>query len=90
HTLDICYKKHGYPPNWGYARGNNGGNTYVNNVEAGNGNEGINNSSTLAANEDNGNVSLTKDQYNSLLALLERNVTTHFPYPYFPECYFIY
>ncbi|MCI78624.1 hypothetical protein A2U01_0099895, partial [Trifolium medium] len=47
--------------------------TYVNNVEAGNGNEGISNSSTLAANEGNGNVSLTKDQYNSLLALLERN-----------------
>ncbi|GAU31058.1 hypothetical protein TSUD_214940 [Trifolium subterraneum] len=62
HTIDICYKKHGYPPNWGYTRGNNGGNSSVNNVEVDHDDEG-----------GNSNVSLTKDQYNSLLALLERN-----------------
>ncbi|PNY16332.1 retrovirus-related Pol polyprotein from transposon TNT 1-94, partial [Trifolium pratense] len=40
HIVDICYKKHGYPPNWGYGRGNQG-NAYANNVEDEN-NEGYN------------------------------------------------
>ncbi|XP_045809708.1 uncharacterized protein LOC123904057 [Trifolium pratense] len=53
HIIDICHKKHGYPPNWGFGRGNQG-------------------TSQMRAT-DEGNVSLTKDQYNSLIALLERN-----------------
>lgn len=28
HSLDVCYRKHGYPPNWGFAKGN----AYANNV----------------------------------------------------------
>ncbi|MCH81379.1 hypothetical protein A2U01_0002165, partial [Trifolium medium] len=69
--VDICYKKHGYPPNWGYGRDNqgNGGNAYANNVGADN--EGVNGGNVQPVDE--GHVSLTKDQYNSLLDLLERN-----------------
>ncbi|PNY10433.1 hypothetical protein L195_g013469 [Trifolium pratense] len=71
HIVDICYKKHGYPPNWGYGRDNqgNGGNAYANNVGADN--EGVNGGNVQPVDE--GHVSLTKDQYNSLLDLLERN-----------------
>ncbi|CAJ2658604.1 unnamed protein product [Trifolium pratense] len=60
HIVDICYKKHGYPPNWGYGRGNQG-NAYANNVEDEN-NEGYNDGGNMQMKaSDEGNVSLTKD-----------------------------
>lgn len=31
HTMDICYRNHGYQPNWGSLRGNQW-NAYANNV----------------------------------------------------------
>ncbi|PNX76981.1 hypothetical protein L195_g032941 [Trifolium pratense] len=65
-------KKHGYPPNWGFGRGHQG-NAYANHAGVDNdeGYHDAGNAQLRATYE--GNVSLTKDQYNSLIALLERN-----------------
>jgi len=34
HTVKICYKKHEYPPNFGFGRGNTHNNSYGNNIGA--------------------------------------------------------
>jgi hypothetical protein len=58
HTVETCYKKHGYPPNWG--RG--GGNTFANaNFVEGEETEFKGNAST-GKNDESG-MMLTKDQY---------------------------
>lgn len=63
HTIETCYKNHGYPPNFG--RGN--GNLYVNytDVEESVGSSGTRNEEEV--------MSFTKEQYTKLLALLEKN-----------------
>ncbi|XP_058746661.1 uncharacterized protein LOC131619598 [Vicia villosa] len=62
HIIDNCYKKHGYPPSFGR------GNSYVNQVE-------VDDSEKCAATStsDNGSMSLTREQYQNLMMLLEKN-----------------
>jgi len=70
HTVETCYKKHGYPPNLG--RG--GGNSYVsasaNMMEF---EEFESKSATTASKNDESGMMLTRDQYQNLMALLEKN-----------------
>ena len=68
HIVDTCYKKHGYPPNWG--RG--GGNSYANMVDEDD-NESKNNFGSVSKNEENAGITLTKDQYQNLMTLSEKN-----------------
>jgi hypothetical protein len=68
HTVDTCYRKHGYPPNWGKG----GGNSYANMVDAED-TESQNNSGSASKHDDNAGITLTKDQYQSLMTLLEKN-----------------
>ena len=68
HIVDTCYKKHGYPPNWG--RG--GGNSYANMVDREDSENKMNIGSSRR-NEDNTGITLTKDQYQNLMSLLEKN-----------------
>ena len=68
HTVDTCYKKHGYPPNWG--RG--GGNSYANMVDAEDTESKINLGSA-SKHDENAGVTLTKDQYQNLMTLLEKS-----------------
>ena len=68
HTVETCCKKHGYPPNWG--RG--GGNSYANMIGGEDSETKINNGSS-SKNEDNAGITLTKDQYQNLMSLLEKN-----------------
>lgn len=70
HTIETCYKKHGYPPNFG--RGYAGVGSYANFV----GGDAVDNEgkSTVASSKnDEDHVSLTKEQYQSLVALLEKS-----------------
>jgi len=68
HTIETCYKKHGYPPNWGRGGGNSFAN--ANFVEC----EDVEfkGSTSIGKNDENG-MMLTKDQYQNLIALLERS-----------------
>jgi len=68
HTVDTCYKKHGYPPNWG--RG--GGNSYANMIEGDDAESKMQTAST-SKNEESAGVTLTKDQYQNLMSLLEKS-----------------
>ncbi|XP_058776229.1 uncharacterized protein LOC131650541 [Vicia villosa] len=65
HIVDICHRKHGYPPGWGSARGN----ALVNNA----GNDAQEIGTNMKLKTDEGSMVITKDQYNSLISLLERN-----------------
>lgn len=53
HIIDSCYKKHGYPPNFGR------GNSYVNQVKGEDGEE----KSKMGSTSGNRSMTLTKDQY---------------------------
>ncbi|XP_058758386.1 uncharacterized protein LOC131631619 [Vicia villosa] len=64
HIVDNCYKKHGYPPNL-----SRGSSTHINQVEA-NGNV------AAGSTYDDGNMTLTKEQYNNLIMLLEKNTSS--------------
>jgi len=68
HIVDTCYKKHVYPSNWG--RG--GGNAYANMVDG----DDAENKELFASssrNEESARITLTKDQYQNLMSLLEKN-----------------
>lgn len=67
HTVEVCYQKHGYPPN--FKRG-----TACANSSATEGsNEGLEDQQSQAKNEDDSAVSLTRSEYNKLVALLQQN-----------------
>jgi len=67
HTVDTIYKNHGYPPNWG--RG--GGNSYANMVD-GDDAENMVQAASASRNEESAGITLTKDQYQNLMSLLEK------------------
>jgi len=68
HTVDTCYKKRGYPPN----RGRGGGNSYANMIDGDDADSKIQTAST-SRNEESAGVTLTKDQYQNLMSLLEKS-----------------
>jgi hypothetical protein len=72
HTVETCYKKHGYPPNWGRGGGNSFANANFVDCE-----DVESKGSTSAGKNEESGMMLTKDQYQSLIALLEKsNVKT--------------
>jgi hypothetical protein len=75
HIVEDCYRKNGFPPNWGRGGGYNHG--YANHIDAREHEEKLVNnagsSNTAGMNEADGRVSLTKEQYSGLIALLEKS-----------------
>ena len=73
HTIETCYKKHGFPPNWGRGGGNSYGSSFAsaNTVESEE--YDAKGTSNVSKNEDGG-MMLTRDQYQNLMALLKKNV----------------
>jgi hypothetical protein len=69
--VEDCYRKNGFPLNWGRGGG------YANHIDAEEHEEKLVNnagsSSTAGMNEADGRVSLTKEQYSGLIALLEKS-----------------
>lgn len=66
HTINVCYRKHGYPPSWETGKGS----ANANNV----GSDFQETDIELKMKDTNkGNISLTHNQYNGLIALLEKN-----------------
>ncbi|XP_058765446.1 uncharacterized protein LOC131638937 [Vicia villosa] len=63
HIVDNCYKKHGYPPNPG-----RGSSAHINQVEA----SGV----ATGSSNDEANMTLTKEQYNNLMMLLEKQASS--------------
>lgn len=68
HTVDTCYKKHGYPPNWGREEGN----SYANMIDGDDAESKMQTAST-SKNEESAGVTLTKDQFQNLMSLLEKS-----------------
>jgi len=68
HTVETCYKKHGYPLNWGRGEGNSFANANLVECE----DTEVNRSTSIGKNDENG-MMLTKDQYQNLITLLERS-----------------
>ncbi|XP_058732774.1 uncharacterized protein LOC131604347 [Vicia villosa] len=71
HTVDNCYKKHGYPPNLG-----RGSASYANQAGASSTQSQVDKTegkSTVGTTSDNGSMALTKEQYHNLMVLLEKN-----------------
>jgi len=67
HIVETCYKKHGYPPNWGRGGGNSFANAKLVECE----DTEFKGSTSIGKNDENGTM-LTKDQYQNLIALLEK------------------
>lgn len=65
HTMDVCYRKHGYPLSWGAGRRN----LFANN--AGTKFQEVNAEMKMTS-IDEGNMSLTQEQYKGLIDLLEK------------------
>lgn len=63
-----CYKKHGYPPNWGRGGGNSFANANFVECE----DTELKGSTSIGKNDEN-EMMLTKDQYQNLIALLEKS-----------------
>jgi len=68
HTVETCYKKHGYPPNWGRGGGNSFAKANFVDCE-----DAESKGSTSIGKSDENGMMLTKDQYQNLIALLERS-----------------
>ncbi|XP_058727448.1 uncharacterized protein LOC131598898 [Vicia villosa] len=67
HVIDNCYKKHGYPPSFGRGSASS---SYANQVDV----EDSDSKSTAASTSDNGgSMTLTKEQYQNLMTLLEKS-----------------
>ncbi|XP_019435943.1 PREDICTED: uncharacterized protein LOC109342409 [Lupinus angustifolius] len=69
HTVDVCYSKHGFPPNFGKQKINNGGNGSANMIDSTNENE-------LTEIKDSGKptLSFSPAQYAELASLLNNVV----------------
>ncbi|XP_058782613.1 uncharacterized protein LOC131657147 [Vicia villosa] len=64
HIIDNCYRKHGYPPNFGNE------NSYANQVEVDESEKSV---TASTSDSGGGNMSLTREQYHNLMMLLEKN-----------------
>jgi len=72
HTIETCYKKHGFPPNWG----REGSNSYGSSSASANmmdSEEYDSKGTSNATKNDDGGMMLTRDEYQILMALLEKN-----------------
>jgi len=72
HTIETCYKKHGYPPNWGRGGGNSygSGSASANMMES---EEFDSKSASTDSKNDEGGMMFTRDQYQNLMALIDKN-----------------
>ncbi|XP_050217905.1 uncharacterized protein LOC126668770 [Mercurialis annua] len=74
HTVDICYRKHGFPPNFQFKNKRNAP-VYANQVECSNASDNCSKAESADFN-DNAQQFFTQEQYSKILALINQNGST--------------